>query len=101
MIAPAANNYMNFTGPLADLGNLLGALIGVAFFVVLVRAGMKIYAQHREARATLHEMEIEEEASRRNPAVLNTHTSSKLAAYHPALSALKSELTSGFGMTTV
>lgn len=105
MIAPAANNYMNFTGPLADLGNLLFGMIGIAFVVVLVRTGMKIAAQHREARVTLHEMKIEEEASRRAPLpslMSDTNTGSKLAAYHPGLSGVKSELTAtGFGMTTV
>jgi hypothetical protein len=102
MIAPAANNYMNFKGPLADLGKLLFGLIGIAFMVVLVRAGIKIAAQHREARATLHEMAIEDEASRRAPVGLtDTCTSSKLAAYHPGLTSIKSELTTGFGMATV
>lgn len=101
MIAPAANNYMNFTGPLADLGKMLFGLVGIAFAIVLVRSGMKIAAQHREARVTLHEMAIVEEASRRlPPGLTDTCTSSRLAAYHPGL---KSEMTTatGFGMSTV
>lgn len=100
-IAPAANNYMNFTGPLADLGKLLFALIGIALGTVLVRAGIKVAAQHREARVALNEMAIEEEASRRAPPGLSDCNSSKLAAYNPGLSAFKSELTTGFGMMTV
>jgi hypothetical protein len=93
---------MNFTGPLADLGTLLFGVIGVAFAVVLVRAGIKIAAQHREARETLQEMAVEEEASRRVTAALSECRSSKLAAYHPDLSVCRSELTTaGFGTTTV